>query len=109
VRALSLALNQVMADLRAALPEETGGNGSGRGSADPATVEAPLARLKQLLEADDGEAADFIVDARPQLAGVLTSTEIKTLADRVGKFDFDAALKYLSGIASRLSLNLEGK
>jgi two-component system, sensor histidine kinase and response regulator len=109
VRALSLALKQVMTDLRAALPEETGGNGNGRGSADPATVQEPLARLKQLLEADDGEAADFIVDARPQLAGVLTSTEIKTLSDRVGKFDFDAALKCLSGIAARLSLNLEGK
>ena len=58
---------------------------------------------------DDGEAADFIVDAKPQLAGVLASTEVKALADRVGKFDFDAALKCLSGIASRLSLNLEGK
>ena len=87
--------------MRAALPEETGGNGSTRGTADPATVKEPLARLKQLLEADDGEAADFIVDAKPQLAGVLTSTEIKTLTDRVGKFDFDAALKCLSGIASR--------
>jgi hypothetical protein len=62
-----------------------------------------------LLEADDGEAADFIVDAKPQLVGVLTSTEIKTLTDRVGKFDFDAALKCLSGIATRLSLNLESK
>ena len=109
VRALSLALDKLMADLRAALPEETGGNGAGRATADPATVQQPLARLKQLLEADDGEAADFIVDAKPQLAGVLTSTEIKTLCDRVGKFDFDAALKCLSGIASRLSLNLEAK
>ena len=109
VRALSLALDKLMADLRAALPEETGGNGDGRATADPATVQQPLARLKQLLEADDGEAADFIVDARPQLAGVLTSSEIKMLSDRVGKFDFDAALKCLSGIASRLSLNLEGK
>ena len=95
--------------MRAALPEETGGNGPGRGTADPATVNEPLARLKQLLEADDGEAADFIVDAKPQLTGVLTSTEIKTLTDRVGKFDFDAALKCLSGIASRLSLTLESK
>jgi two-component system sensor histidine kinase/response regulator len=109
VRALAVTVNQVLADLRSALPEETGGNGAGRGSADPDTVRAPLARLKQLLEADDGEAADFIVDAKPQLAGVLTSTEIKTLSDRVGKFDFDAALMCLSGIASRLSLNLEGK
>ena len=109
VRTLAASLDQVLVDLRAALPEETGGNGFGRVAADPATVQEPLARLKQLLEADDGEAADFIVDAKPQLAGVLTSTEIKTLSDRVGKFDFDAALKCLSGIASRLSLNLEGK
>ena len=46
---------------------------------------------------------------RPRLAGVLTPTEIKTLTDRVGNFDFDAALACLSGIASRLQLNLEGK
>ena len=76
---------------------------------DPASVKDPLIRLKQLLETDDGEAADFIIDAKPRLAGVLTSTEIRTLSDRVGNFDFDAALKCLSGIASRLSLNLEGK
>jgi CheY-like chemotaxis protein len=109
VRTLATCLNQALEDLRIALPEETGGNGSVRGTADPATIKAPLARLKQLLETDDGEAADFIVDAKPQLAGVLTSTEIKTLTERVGKFDFDSALKCLSGIASRLSLNLESK
>ena len=109
VRSLSHALAAVLADLRAALPEDTGGNGAGRSPADRASVQEPLARLKQLLEADDGEAADFIVDAKPRLAGVLTPAEIKTLADRVGNFDFEAALKCLSGIASRLSLNLEGK
>ena len=69
----------------------------------------PLARLKQLLETDDGEAADFIVDAKSRLSGVLTPAEIKTLTERVGNFDFEAALKCLSGIASRLSLNLEGE
>ena len=106
VKALSLVLDRVLTDLSAALPEETGGNGA---SGDPASVQEPLARLKQLLEADDGEAADFIIDAKARLAGVLTPAEIKTLADRVGRFDFDAALKCLSTISSRLSLNLEGK
>ena len=106
VQALSLALDQLLAALSAALPEETGGNGV---SGDPASVQEPLARLKQLLEADDGEAADFIIDAKARLAGVLTPAEVKTLADRVGKFDFDAALKCLSTIASRLSLDLGGK
>ena len=76
---------------------------------DPITVVAPLARLKQLLETDDGEAADFIIDAKSQLAGVLTPAEVKALSDQVGNFEFDAALKSLSGIASRLSLDLEGK
>ena len=109
VRLLSQALDAVLANLRTALPPESSGNGASAGTGDPASVKDPLIRLKQLLEADDGEAADFIIDAKPRLAGVLTSTEIRTLSDRVGNFDFDAALKCLSGIASRLSLNLEGK
>jgi hypothetical protein len=70
-------------------------------------VVAPLARLKRLLESDDGEAADFIIDARPALSGVLTATEIEALSGHVGDFNFEAALKCLSGIASRLSLNLK--
>ena len=104
-----MPLDAVLASLRAALPAEDRRQRRKPGSGDPATVKEPLARLKHLLEADDGEAADFIVDAKPQLAGVLTLEEIRTLSDRVGNFDFDAALKCLSGIASRLSLNLEGK
>jgi two-component system sensor histidine kinase/response regulator len=107
VRLLGLALAASLDDLRSALPEDRAGNG--RAPGDPASVQEPLIRLKRLLETDDGEAADFILDARPHLSGVLTPAEIKTLADRVGNFDFDAALKCLSGIASRLSLNLEGK
>jgi hypothetical protein len=72
-----------------------------------ASIKEPLIRLKQLLESDDGEAADFIVDAKAHLKGVLTPTEIKTLVERIGNFDFEAALNCLSGIASRLCLNLE--
>jgi CheY-like chemotaxis protein len=109
LQTLSLSLEKVLADLRAALPEDLGGNGSGRIPGDPASVQEPLARLKQLLETDDGEAADFIIDAKARFTGVLTPAEIKSLSDRVGRFDFEAALKCLSGIASRLSLNLEGK
>jgi CheY-like chemotaxis protein len=109
LRALAVSLVLALEAIRAALPEEPAGNGAGLPSGDPATVVEPLTRLKQLLESDDGEAADFIVDAKSRLSGVLTPAEIKTLSDRVGNFDFDAALKCLSGIASRLSLNLEGQ
>jgi PAS domain S-box-containing protein len=109
LRLLSVCLDPVLQAIRAALPEETGGNGAGAPSGDPGSVLEPLARLKQLLESDDGEAADFIVDAKSSLSGVLTPAEIKTLTERVGNFDFEAALRCLSGIAARLSLNLEGK
>jgi two-component system sensor histidine kinase/response regulator len=107
--ALALVLAPAIDAIHSALPAELGGNGTGTPTGDPATVEEPLAKLKRLLETDDGEAADFIIDTKPHLARVLTPAEIKTLSDRVGNFDFDAALACLSDIASRLSLNLEGK
>ena len=79
----------------------------GPAAADPAAVAASLSRLKKLLENDDGEAAEFILDARPNLSGMLTGAEIDTLAGLVGDFDFEAALKCLAAIATRLALNLE--
>ena len=92
--------------IRTALPDEAATNGGGL-SRDPATVVEPLTQLKRLLETDDGEAADFMIDARSQLAGVLTPTEIETLSELVGDFNFDSALKCLSSIADRLSLSLK--
>jgi two-component system, sensor histidine kinase and response regulator len=109
VQGLTGSLEALLAALRTALPDEAAGNGASAHSGDPASVQEPLGQLKALLEADDGEAADFIVDARPRLAGILTPAEIRTLTDHVGKFDFDAALGCLSGIAARLSLDLEAK
>ena len=106
---LTGTLDPVIAAIRAALPEIGSGNGASAKSGEPSKILEPLERLKKLLENDDGEAADFLVDAKLSLAGVLTPAEIKTLSERVGNFDFEAALACLSGIASRLSLNLEGK
>jgi HPt (histidine-containing phosphotransfer) domain-containing protein len=106
---LSLALAAAVEAIRGALPEDVATNGDGRAAADPATVVEPLTRLKRLLETDDGEAADFVVDARPNLCGVLTGAEIKTLSELVGDFNFEGALKCLAGIADRLSLNLKSE
>jgi signal transduction histidine kinase/CheY-like chemotaxis protein len=101
---LSLALAPVVQAIRAAQPTEAP---TVAVSADPAKAADSLARLKKMLESDDGEAADFILDARAHLSGVLTGAEIDTLAELVGNFDFAAALKCLSSIAARLSLNLQ--
>jgi CheY-like chemotaxis protein len=102
---LTVDLAAAVGAIRAALPDEAATNGGG--SRDPTTVVEPLTQLKRLLETDDGEAADFMIDARSQLSGVLTSTEIETLSELVGDFNFDSALKCLSSIADRLSLRLK--
>jgi hypothetical protein len=109
LKALSRSLDPVLVAIVKALPEESSGNGAGGSAGDPAAVKEPLIKLKTLLENDDGEAADYIVDVKSRFKGVLTPAEIKMLSERIGNFDFDAALKCISGIASRLSLNLEGK
>src|SRR4029077_5968730 len=97
----------VVADLRTALAEDRSDNCAALRSSNPARVKELLIRLKQLLATDDGEAADFIIDAQSILVGVLTPIEMKMLSDRVGNFDFDAARNCLSRIASRLSIDLE--
>ena len=103
---LSIDLGAAVGAIRAALPQPAPTNGGGA-SRDPRTVVEPLTRLKRLLETDDGEAADFMIDARSQLAGVLTAAEIETLSELVGDFNFESALKCLSSITDRLSLNLK--
>jgi hypothetical protein len=100
---LSCSLAAIVEGIRAQLPTEVF---AGEASADPTAAADSLGRLKKMLESDDGEAADFILDAGPNLCGVLTGAEIDTLAELVGNFDFAAALRYLSGIAARLSLNV---
>ena len=77
------------------------------GNGDPSSVLQPLSRLKKLLEADDSEAAEFIVAKQNSFSAVLNRTEIEALTRMVGDFDYESALRALSGIAGRLSLKLE--
>src|SRR6476619_3744836 len=104
---LFAGLGAAVRAIRAALPEEIPTNGGGGASRDPATVVKHLTQLTRLLETDDGEAADFMIDARSDLSGLLTPTEIETLSELVGDFNFEAALKCLSAITDRLSLTLK--
>ena len=108
LKALSLSIDPLLAAIVKTLPEESAGNAAGA-SGDSITVKEPLIRLKKLLEADDGEAADYIVNEKSRLKGVLTPGEIKMLSERIGNFDFDAALKCISDISARLSLDLQSR
>ena len=104
---LSRSLDQTMAAIRAALPAESASTSTPSPTADPSTVVQPLAHLKKLLETDDGDASDFLLEARPKLRQVLTSAEIDSLFAHVGNFAYSDALRSLAEIVTRLSLRLE--
>jgi len=105
LEALSKSLDATTAAIRSALAAQSQTPAAVNG--DPAAVAQPLARLKKLLESDDGDASDFVLDARPQLSRVLTPAELDSLVVQVGNFAYADALRSLSGIAARLSLTLE--
>ena len=105
--ALSVSLDSIVSSIREALPKEQTAGNTSLPSADPSTVAQTLIRLKQLLQNDDGDASDFILDARPLLSKVLTGPEIETLVSHTGNFAYGDALDSLSTIATRLSLKLE--
>jgi len=103
---LSALLDLTVASIHSALPVDFPPS-SANSNGDPQTVVAPLARLKQLLLADDGDASDLLIELRPSLSAVLTSAELDSLSAHVGNFAYADALQSLATIASRLSLNLE--
>jgi HPt (histidine-containing phosphotransfer) domain-containing protein len=107
VEALSHALDEAVQAIAVRLPDPINMNGAELASMNSATVNVVLGRLKHLLESDDGEAADFIIDARASLVGVLTAEEIETLSVLVGHYDVEGSLSCIAGIAERLELRLE--
>src|SRR4051812_17479448 len=101
------ALFTAVAAIQETLPSAEKVESSLSGNGDPSGALQPLSRLKKLLEADDSEAAEFIVEAQNSFSAVLSRTEIETLTRMVGDFDYESALRAVSGIADRLSLKLE--
>jgi signal transduction histidine kinase/DNA-binding response OmpR family regulator/HPt (histidine-containing phosphotransfer) domain-containing protein len=107
LESLSRTLDTTMAAIRAALPADCASASAASPNADPSTAVQPLSQLKKLLEADDGDASDFLLDARSVLSQVLTSAEIQSLSAHVGNFAYSDALRSVYEIAARLSLRLE--
>ena len=105
--ALRYSLDSTIAAIRNALPSESTGANVPAPGADPSTVTQPLRLLKRLLETDDGDASDFLLNARPTLSHVLAPAEIDSLLVQVGNFAYSDALRSLFAIAARLSLTLE--
>jgi HPt (histidine-containing phosphotransfer) domain-containing protein len=104
---LSLNLHTTIASIHSTLRKELAPDSSVIPSANPSIVVQPLSQLKKLLESDDGDAADFVLNARADFCKVLTAAEIDAVIGHVGNFAYADALRSLSGIAARLSLKLE--
>ncbi len=105
--ALRHSLDSTIAAIRSVLPSESTAVSDLAPNADPSTVAQPLSRLKKLLETDDGDASDFLLEARSTLSQVLTPAEIDSLLAQVGNFAYSDALRSIFAIAARLSLALE--
>jgi len=107
LESLSRSLDKTIAAIRTALPTDLAPASTPPPNADPSTIVKPLSQLKRLLEADDGDACDFLLEARSVFSQVLTSAEIDSLSAHIGNFAYTDALRSVSEIASRLSLRLE--
>ncbi len=107
LESLSRALDVTIVSIRAAFPADPTLPNAPSLNADPSILVQPLAHLKKLLETDDGDASDFLLEARPVLSQVLTSAEIDSLSAHVGNFAYSDALRSVSEIVTRLSLRLE--
>jgi PAS domain S-box-containing protein len=101
---LARELDPVIAAIRATLPApEPAANGTAATSAECADQ---LRQLRKLLEADDGDAPEFISRIAPGLTGVLEQDEVAALSRTVSEYDFAAALTTLDTVCRRLSLEL---
>jgi len=69
-----------------------------KSAADPAAVAAALAKLKALVEANDGEAANEFAAAESTLAGAVEAPQFAALRDAINDFDFDKAAAQLDAI-----------
>ena len=60
---------------------------------------AAVARLKSLIEANDGDAADAVQTVAEALAGKVDAQRLDALRAAIDEFDFDGALSKLGEIA----------
>ncbi|WP_326539615.1 response regulator [Pseudorhodoferax sp.] len=66
-------------------------------TAPPASFQADLRRLGDMLESMDGDTQELLDTLRPHLAALLTSDTLAALDQHIGRYDFDEALALLRG------------
>jgi CheY-like chemotaxis protein len=73
---------------------------------DAEAAAAAVSRLRSLIEANDGDAADAVQQVADALAGKVDAGRLSALRNCIGEFDFDAARSKLDEIAGECKLSL---
>ena len=71
---------------------------------DPAVAAAAIGRLRSLIEANDGDAADAVQVVTEALSGTVDGERLKSLASSIDDFDFESARKKLDDICAACSI-----
>jgi PAS domain S-box-containing protein len=74
---------------------------------DAGAASAAVARLRSLIEANDGDAADAVQTVAEVLAGSVDAGRLGALRTAIDEFDFDEALLKLNEIAKEIHLEAE--
>ena len=112
----SASVPVLLSDLTAALDPKVLAIRGALGEAAPAAAPqqafdaqqaaAAVAKLKSLIEANDGDAADAVQQVSEALAGKVDAQRLTALRESVDEFDFDGALSKLGEIARECNLSL---
>jgi PAS domain S-box-containing protein len=90
--------------IRTALGAATESGSPGKAAEfNPAAATAAIARLKTLIEANDGDAADAVQSVVDALAGTVPGERVAALRSAIEEFDFDKAAVELEAIATPLN------
>ncbi|GEM_PF-888038 len=93
-----------LAAIRNALGEPAPPPPAGGGQFNPQAAAAAVARLRELIAANDGDSGDAVQTVAETLAGVVDSQRLDTLRGAIAKFDFDAAALSLDEIVRQCRL-----
>jgi len=72
---------------------------------DPAAVAGMLAKMREMLEAYDGDAVDLIDDIEKAVSAAGLSAEVEEMRRYLNQYDFDAALQVLEAIETKLKVS----
>jgi HPt (histidine-containing phosphotransfer) domain-containing protein len=92
------AIRQAMEEVKGMMAEQTAAE-AGNTEFDAEATAASIARLKTLLEACDGEAAEAYLEVERALAGTVARPHLDALNVAINEFDFEAAIAELDKVA----------